>query len=155
MERASDAEREMQDVVLRHVPDDRAIGLVRRIQIIAVDRDLAGGRVREAAQRGHQRRFARSTRADDRDELARLDRDRHRVQQRRGADRAANRVRIDAKRAALVEGVEAVAVVGQPERADLQDVAGHQDLLANAAPVDARPVRRIRVAEHVLAIAPR
>jgi hypothetical protein len=145
----------VQDIVLRHVADDRPVRVVTGVEIVAVDQDRATGRALEAAQRHHQRRLARAARTDDRDELAGLDRQRGGVEQHPPRYFTLDAARVDPNRAALVERVEAVAVVRQPERTDLHDVARRERARAmDAYAVDPGAVLRAEVAQHVMIMLP-
>ena len=72
------------------------------------------------------------------------------------ADAALEVCRIDPDRPALIEGIEAVTVVGEAKRADLDYVSRHQwSRPTNALAVDPRAVRRVAIAQHVAVVFPR
>ena len=86
-----------EDGVLQHETDLVADALQLVIaDVDAVDQDAAGGRIVEARDEAHHRRFSRSGGAHDADELARADGEAHALQHRaRGIVREGDAIELD------------------------------------------------------------
>ncbi len=81
LHRLEDGELGVDDVVLRDVADGAAERVVDRVEVLAVDADLAAGRRQVAVQRHEERRLARARRAHQRDHVARERLEGHVVEQ--------------------------------------------------------------------------
>ena len=132
------------DLVLGQVADVGEPGRDR----LAADRDRPAGRVGDAGERLDQRRLAGAALADDRDELAGLDRERRAARICLSLTSHRDALGVQPQRAPLARRDEAGAVEDQPVRADPDLRARRRPgAAATSSPFDARAVARAEVAE--------
>ncbi len=153
-EGVADAERVVQDVLLRHDGDVLLERVEVGVQVLAVDQHAAAVGRRSAAEGRQQGRFARTGRPQQADELARADDQRDFVEQGQGlaglavGDHAADAARhqLDVVRAGARH--QRRAVEQQGVGADVDLVAGpHDGRLADARAVDEGAVGAVEIDE--------
>ena len=133
----------MDDVVLGHVAD---VGQATR-EVLAVERDPATARPRDSGERLEQRALAGAALADDRHQLAGLDRDRRRGEDRLVLDADLDLGRVEPQRAVIVAGEERVAVEDEPVGPDPDLGPGLESSARRQLAVQARAVARAEVGQ--------